>query len=89
MKFKDKYHDDFNAILLSKGERKKPQKEWIDYGKVPGSSVSLRTLGTYFPCRLRSCPKTKVRLTTCLYEWLDGAGELERLMTVTYRTCEC
>ena len=34
MKFKDKYHDDFNAVLLSKGERQKPQKEWIDYGKV-------------------------------------------------------
>ena len=79
MRFKDKYHDDFNAVLLSKGERQKPQKEYIDYGKVQGSSVSLyEDTGTYFPYErtVKILSKDKMELPD-LYEWLDGAGELE------------
>ena len=78
MKFKDKYYDDFSAVLLSKGERQKPEKEWIDYGKVPGSSVALyQDTQTYKPYNriVEILSKDKMELPD-LYEWLDGAGEL-------------
>ena len=78
MRFKDKYYDDFNAVLLSKGERQKPQKEYIDYGKVPGSSVSLyEDTGTYFPYErtVEILSKDEAQLSE-MYEWLDGAGRI-------------
>lgn len=79
MRFKDKYHDEFNAVLLSKGERQKPQKEYIDYGKVPGSSVALyEDTGTYFPYErtVQILSKDEAQLSE-MYEWLDGAGQLD------------
>lgn len=79
MRFKDKYHDDFNAVLLSKGERQKPQKEFLDYGKVPGSSIALyEDTGTYFPYErtVEILSKDESQLAE-MFSWLDGAGQLE------------
>ena len=79
MKFKDKYHDDFDAVLLSIGERQKPEKEWIDYGKVPGSSVALyQDTETYLPYErtVQILSKYEPQLTD-MYSWLDGEGQLE------------
>jgi len=78
MKFKDKYHDEFNAVLLSIGERQQPQKEWIEYGKVPGTSLALsQDTGTYQPYerQVQILSKTKAELTD-IYQWLDGTGQL-------------
>ena len=78
MRFKDKYYDDFNAILLSKGERQKPRKEWIEYGKVPGSSFALyQDGGTYTPYerQVQILSKDVVQLTD-MYSWLSGSGKL-------------
>ena len=78
MKFKDKYYDDFNAVLLSRGERQKPEKEWVDYGKVPGSSVALyQDTQSYKPYNrvVEILSKDKLELPD-LYSWLDGEGEL-------------
>ena len=79
MKFKDQYIDDFNAVLLSKGERHKPEKEWIEYGKMPGSSLALyQDTETFKPYQrtIEILSKDPEQLTD-LYQWLDGYGELE------------
>ena len=78
MRFKDKYYDDFNAILLSKGERQKPRKEWIEYGKVPGSSKALyQDTGTYTPYErtIEIMSKDPAQLGE-MFQWLDGSGKL-------------
>lgn len=79
MRFKDQYIDDFNAVLLSKGERHKPEKEWIEYGKMPGSSLALyQDTETFKPYDrpIEILSKEPEELTD-LYQWLDGYGELE------------
>ena len=79
MRFKDKYYDDFNAVLLSKGQRQKPEKEWIEYGKVPGSSKALyQDTETFMPYQrpVVILSKDQTQLSD-LYEWLDGSGELD------------
>lgn len=79
MKFKDKYHDEFNAVLLSKGQRRKPEKEWIEYGKVPGYSKTLyQDTETFAPYQrdVVILSKDPAQLSG-LYVWLDGSGELD------------
>lgn len=79
MRFKDKYYDDFDAVLLSIGERQKPTKEFIEYGKVPGSSLALyQDTDTYMPYerQIQILSKDLGQLTE-IYSWLNGAGELE------------
>ena len=78
MRFKDKYYDDFNAILLSKGERQKPEKEWIEYGKVPGSSLALyQDTETFQPYErtIEILSKDPAQLSE-MFQWLDGSGKL-------------
>lgn len=78
MKFKDKYFDDFDAVLLSKGERQKPQKEWIEYGKIPGiSQVLYQDTGTRLPYerQIQILSKDITQLPD-MYWWLDGSGQL-------------
>ena len=79
MKFKTQYHDDFDAVLLSKGQRRKPEKEWIEYGKVPGSSKALyQDTETFAPYQraVVILSKDPAQLSD-LYVWLDGSGELD------------
>lgn len=79
MKFKTQYHDDFDAVLLSKGQRQKPEKEWIEYGKVPGSSLALyQDTETFAPYQraVEILSKDQTQLSD-LYVWLDGSGELD------------
>lgn len=78
MRYKGQYHDDFDAILLSIGERQQPQKEFIEYGKVPGSSLALyQDTGTYQPYerQVQILSKAKAELTD-IYQWLSGSGQL-------------
>lgn len=97
MRFKDKYVDDFDAVLLSKGERQKPDKEWIEYGKMPGSSLALYQDTETFKPYQRTVVILSKDLTQLpdIYQWLDGSGELEiddggyykaRVLTVTSET---
>ena len=69
----------FNAVLLHPGEQQKPQREWIDYGKVPGSSVALyQDTGTYLPYErtIEILAKTPSEIPA-IYAWLDGYGQLD------------
>lgn len=79
MIFKSTNITSFNAILLSAGEKQKPQREWIEYGKVPGSSLALyQDTGTYLPYdrTIQILSKTASELPA-IYAWLDGSGQLE------------
>ena len=79
MIFKSTNLTSFNAVLLHPGERQKPQREWIDYGKVPDASLSIyQDTGTYLPYErtVEILAKTPSELPD-IYAWLDGYGQLD------------
>lgn len=79
MKFKSQYHTDFDLILLSKDERKKAEKRYINYGEIPDSSGSLfLDTGTYDPYERRVELLSKdLTMIPAVFTWLDGAGDLD------------
>ena len=79
MIFKNTNITSFNAVLLSAGQKEKPQGEWIDYGKLPGSSLALyQDTRTYLPYErtIQILSKTESELPA-IYVWLDGSGQLK------------
>lgn len=83
MIFKNINLNTFDAILLSKGQRRKADKVYYEYGKLPASSVTLyEDTGTYgtYERQLQILSKDETELDE-LYLWLDGAGDLEGLET--------
>lgn len=79
MQFKDKDLSTYNAILLQRGQKKKPKKVFYEYGNVLGSSEALyEDTGTYesYQREIHILSKAVEELPS-LYAWLDGAGILE------------
>lgn len=79
MRFKDRYHTDYDLTLLSKGTRQKAQKKYIEYGEIPEVSLSLyEDLNVYMPYErsVELLYKNNSELTE-IYQWLDGSGDLD------------
>ena len=78
MEFKGIGIDTFDAVLLKKGERQKPEKIYIDYGTLPESSEDLyEDTGTYLPYeRVVEILIKDPDEEDYVNQWLDGSGNL-------------